>query len=105
MGAILVNPDQALPLALPEKAFYALFREGPRNFKTKLRLVAPSGKQIGEFRSRHSKKPEETLAVMVNFPMMIFEELGTYRAEVLLDDKQFDFEYSLGRSQLPLNKL
>lgn len=98
LGQILINPDQALPVALP-LAIHALFREGEGKFKQRLRILTPSGKEMFSINLPDvEKKPEESLAFGVNFAVMSLPEIGPYKVEIILDDKPFEFEFRLDRA-------
>jgi hypothetical protein len=102
LGQILINPDEPLPINLPI-AIYALFREGQGTFRQRLRIVGPSGQEIGNFPMPSiSKKDREVLAVGINFSMMALPEIGTYKVEIWLDDQKFDSEFSIMRSETRL---
>jgi len=94
-GRIVIGSNQRLPAPIP-LAFYCLFSSGEGEFAAKAKIHTPSKGEIGPFDLPGvTKIPNQSITMLLNFPIIVLPDLGKYVLEIFLDDKSYKDEFSL----------
>jgi hypothetical protein len=88
LGGRIVLPKDAVFPATMALGFYALFDDGDGEFNTKVRLFNPDSDQMGPDidLGKSTKFPNQSLGIIVNFPIFQVVKAGRYSIEIYLDD-------------------
>jgi hypothetical protein len=86
-----------LPVGFPV-SFVFVFRDGEGSFSATVELLSPSKVQIGGVQTMPTviKESRKSATVMINIPMFVFTELGTYTVILSLDGTRYTRTLTIG---------
>lgn len=98
-GRIIIQGDPKFPIAVP-LAFFVAFTDGEGDFAISIRVIDPAGTPMSADLSigQLKKTPEQSLQLLINFPLIPFITEGRFKVQILLDDHVYEDGFSVAKA-------
>jgi hypothetical protein len=89
------KPTKKKPVTLRLVMLFG-FRDGAGDFDVKVRIAQPDGRELAKFELGKVVKTEKSsMPIAVGVLAAKINQLGTYKAIALLDDRGYEFEFDI----------
>ncbi len=96
-GDILV-PENTTQTVLSSLAFIFIFKDGEGQFKTRLTIMSPSGKQLADIELRETTFVGKSHSIVTQLAPFVTTEYGRYEVLLKLNEHVYARSFSLNRS-------